>query len=214
MAFDVPFSGPMLVLDLLHWIQENRDAKLAFRYSCRTARCGTCTVVVNGQPVLACQERVENTKRSLRIEPLAGFPRIRDLVVDTSVFRDRWESVLPFISADHSDQQKKALKPVNRRDDVEIDHARGCIKCGACYSACGMSGEQRPFIGPAALNLAMILVADSRDGKGKERLGTMSGSVGVDACHYQGSCTRVCPRGLDPAAAINRLRRWRLKGAP
>ncbi len=54
-AFDVPFSGPMLVLDLLHWIQENRDAKLAFRYSCRTARCGTCAVVVNGQPVLACQ---------------------------------------------------------------------------------------------------------------------------------------------------------------
>src|SRR6185436_15662746 len=77
-TFDV--SGPvgMRILDAIRSIYDQQDDNLAFQYACRIGRCGTCAVRVNGRPVLACQERARS---EMTIEPLAGFPVIRDLVV-------------------------------------------------------------------------------------------------------------------------------------
>lgn len=88
--FFVPFNRPILVLDLLHWIRENADATLAYGYSCRIARCGTCAVLLNRRPVLACQELVRHCQSKVSIEPLKGMPIIRDLIVDMQPFVSRW----------------------------------------------------------------------------------------------------------------------------
>lgn len=208
--FQVERFRPMVVLDLLIAIQQEHDPSLAFRYSCRVAACGTCTVRVDGRPVLACQTIVEDDRRAARIEPLGGLPVVRDLIVDLGPFFDRWRRVTPFlvpVGADREPERAVVAAP----DRGAIDEGLDCITCGACFAACGMAAAGASFLGPAALLRAMSLVADRRDGAAEARLEVVGGDGGVDFCHGIGACTEVCPKGLDPARAIRRLRRWRLR---
>ncbi len=210
-SFELARRDPTVVLDLLLAIQRERDASLAFRYSCRVATCGTCTVRVDGLPVLACQAIVADGASAIRIEPLAGLPVVRDLVVDQAPFFERWERIeafAPAIAASHV----PAVVPPASDERRAIDPTLDCISCGACFSACGVAGDGRRFLGPAALNRAMTLVADSRDGTPSAHAEVAFGPGGIDDCHSIGACTAVCPKGLDPAGAIRRLRRWRVAG--
>jgi succinate dehydrogenase / fumarate reductase iron-sulfur subunit/fumarate reductase iron-sulfur subunit len=200
--------GANVVLDLLIAIQRELDPLLGFRYSCRVALCGTCSVRVDGLPVLACQAIVPNGVRRMRIEPLAGLPVVRDLIVDMGPFLERWAAVEPFAGAGGDAFAVVSPESPERR---AIDPTLDCISCGACFSACGVAGDGRRFLGPAALNRAMTLVGDGRDASGLHAL-IAFGPGGVDDCHSIGACTAVCPKGLDPAGAIRRLRRWRVAG--
>jgi hypothetical protein len=86
----------MTVLDLLLAIQRGADASIGFRYSCRVGMCGTCTLRVDGRTVLACQEPVP-AGDELRLDPMAGLPVVRDLVVDTAPFWAEWARVTPYL---------------------------------------------------------------------------------------------------------------------
>lgn len=209
-VFEVKRTEPMMVLDVLLAIQRDHDASLAFRFSCRVAMCGTCTVRVDGQSVLACQTRVLPEVGALRIDPVAGLPVIRDLIVDTSPFWRQWASVIPFTPDD--DRTEPAIIPPESPERQLIGPALDCIGCGACYSACGIAAAGRDFLGPAALQRAMTLIADSRDVATDDRMGIVAGSGSLDRCHYMYECTAACPKGLDPAKAIRKLRRWRNHG--
>lgn len=201
------------VLDVLVAIQRDHDPSLAFRYSCRVAMCGTCGLRVNGTAVLACQTTVPLTEQVLHLAPLAGLPIVRDLVVDPTPFFAQWAFVTPYLVPDPARSEPAVVHP----DSVErtiIDPALDCITCGVCYSACAISADGRDFLGPAALNRAMVLIADSRDTGTSARLARVADVDGVDRCHYIGACTSCCPKGLDPYAAIRTLRRWRLAGGP
>lgn len=200
------------VLDLLVAIQRHHDPSLAFRYSCRVAMCGTCALRVNGTAALACQTSVPDSARVIRLEPLAGLPVVRDLVVDPSPFFERWEAITPYlVPGKHFEPAMIAPDSKERRT---IDPALDCITCGVCYSACSVCEDGRDFLGPAALNRAMVLIADSRDSARAERLAFVGGSGGIDRCHYIGACTACCPKKLDPFGAIETLRRWRVTGVP
>lgn len=208
-TFEVERTNPMMVLDLLLAIQRDHDPTIAFRYSCRVALCGTCTVRVNGRPVLACQKAVSDDWEDIRLEPLSGLPVVRDLIVDMTPFFEEWTRIMPYF-VPVGGLAGPALIPPDALERRIIDPARACITCAACYAGCGMVGDRRLFLGPAALIRAMVLIADSRDDAGAERLRAVSAGDGVDGCHYMGTCTAVCPKDLDPAGAIRRLRRWRL----
>ena len=208
-TFRVERFRPMVVLDLLVAIQRHHDASLGFRYSCRIAACGTCTVRVDGVPVLACQAIVSEDWRAVTIEPLGGLPVVRDLVVDMTPFHERWARVEPgFAPASELAGQAPVASSASERR--VIDPSLDCIACGACYAACDMAGSGVPFLGPAALNRALTLAVDSRDGERWGRLTTVSGDDGIDGCHGIGACTVVCPKGLDPSGSIRRLRRMRV----
>lgn len=210
-VFEVPRSDPMMVLDLLLAIQREQDPTIGFRFSCRVAMCGTCTVRLNGRAVLACQTRVEPDCTAVRLDPLAGLPVVRDLVVDMTPFFDEWARVTPYF-VPREERDEPAIVAPDAAERLLIDPRLGCITCGACYSSCEIASTGREFLGPAALNRAMVLIADSRDGAAAERLAAVTGRDGVDRCHYVYGCTIVCPKGLDPAGAIRQLRRWRLRG--
>ncbi len=200
----------MMVLDLLLAIQRDHDPSLGFRYSCRVAMCGTCTVRLDGRTVLACQTPVELDCDEVRLDPLAGLPVVRDLVVDMKPFFDEWARIKPYLEPVQGLDEPARIKPDSPERQI-ISPALDCITCGACYSSCGLADHKRDFLGPAALNRAMVLIADSRDAAGRERLETVSAADGVDRCHYIYGCSVVCPKGLDPARAIRQLRRWRLE---
>ncbi|TCP44720.1 succinate dehydrogenase / fumarate reductase iron-sulfur subunit/fumarate reductase iron-sulfur subunit [Tamaricihabitans halophyticus] len=210
--FEVSRIQPMMVLDVLLAIQREQDPAIGFRYSCRVGMCGTCTVRLDGRSVLACQTPVPANVTRIRIDPLAGLPVLRDLVVDTAPFWQAWEAVRPYLVPKDPEAGMDGAPATIEPDSAErkqIDPALDCIGCAACFSSCGIASARRDFLGPAALNRAMVLIADSRDQASTERLSVVGTDSGVDRCHYIYGCTSVCPKGLDPAAAIRRLRKWR-----
>jgi succinate dehydrogenase / fumarate reductase iron-sulfur subunit/fumarate reductase iron-sulfur subunit len=210
--FVVPHIGTMMVLDVLVAVQRDHDPSLAFRYSCRVAMCGTCAIRVNGRACLACQTPVE-AGSSLRLDPLAGLPVVRDLVVDMEPFYRQWAAIRPYLVPRNDLHQPAVIAPDSAERKM-IDPALDCITCGICYSACVVSRTGRDFLGPAALNRAMVLLADSRDGSGRDRLDRIGAADGVDRCHYVSACSECCPKGLNPFGAIRQLRWWRLTGVP
>jgi succinate dehydrogenase/fumarate reductase iron-sulfur protein len=208
--FTVRRTTPMMVLDALLAIQREHDATLGFRFSCRVGMCGTCTVRVDGHSVLSCQAPVGPDVERLRVDPIAGLPVIRDLLVDTGPFWDEWGRVTPYLVARTDLDEPAAIAP-DAAERRLIDPHLDCIGCAACYSACAIADRGRDFLGPAALNRAMVLIGDSRDAAGAERLAVIDGADGVDRCHYIYACTAACPKGLDPAGAIRRLRAMRAR---
>lgn len=199
------------ILDVLVAIQRDHDPSLGFRYSCRVAMCGTCGLRVDGRAVLACQADVPSKARRVHLAPLAGLPVVRDLVVDPAPFFAHWAAVMPYVVPEPDVTEPAQVLPDSAERRL-IDPALDCITCGICYSACAVPATERDFLGPAALNRAMTLIADSRDRAGAARLARVSAVDGMDRCHYIGACTACCPKGLDPFAAIRTLRRWRLSG--
>lgn len=209
--FTVKRFEQMKVLDLLVAIQRTADSSIAFRYSCRVAMCGTCALRVDGHAVLACQTSVPAGTDPVHLAPLAGFPVLRDLVVDMRPFFERWAHIVPYVVPFANATEPARILPNSPEREV-IDPALDCITCGVCYSSCSVSGNQWDFLGPAALNRAMVLTADSRDSIGADRLRRIGSADGVDRCHYISACTSYCPKGLDPFSAILRLRKWRITG--
>jgi len=207
--FAVQATDPVTVLDLLREIQRAHDSSLAFRYSCRVAMCGTCGIRVNGRSALACSTVLPADCDTIEVAPLAGLPVVRDLIVDTRPFWEQWSRVTPwFVPAEGAEERISTDSP----EGELVESALGCISCGACYSACEIAQHGSDYLGPAALNRALALVADPRDGAGRERLRAVGGRGGVDRCHYVQACTSACPVGLDPARSIVELRRMRLRG--
>ena len=207
--FEVERFAPMAVLDLLLAIQREQDSTIGFRYSCRVGMCGTCTLRLDGRPVLACQTFLPPERDAVRLDPLGGLPVVRDLIVDTAPFFAEWARVTPYLIP-HDGLDAPAQIRQDAPERQVIDPALDCITCGACYAGCGVADYRRDFIGPAALNRAMVLIADSRDARRGERLRAVTGDDGAWRCRYIHACTAVCPKGLDPAGAIRHLRRWRV----
>jgi len=205
--FRIRTFHPMTVLDALLAVQREHAPSLGFRFSCRVAMCGTCTLRVNGRSALACQTVIPEGTEKIRLDPAAGFPVVRDLIVDTAPFWEQWRRITPYVVPSREAAAEPARIAPDSPEREAIDPALDCIQCGACFSSCGIAGGARSFLGPAALNRALVLIHDSRDTATEERLSLVTGADGVDRCHYIYGCTGSCPKGLDPARSIRRLRR-------
>lgn len=205
--FRVRTFHPMTVLDALLAVQREHAPSLGFRFSCRVAMCGTCTLRVDGRSVLACQTVIPEGTERIRLDPAAGFPVVRDLIVDTAPFWEQWERITPYVVPSDEAAAGPARIAPDSPEREAIDPALDCIQCGACFSSCGIAGGSRSFLGPAALNRALVLIQDSRDTRTEERMDLVAGADGTDRCHYIYGCTGSCPKGLDPARSIRRLRK-------
>jgi len=200
----------MTILDALLQVKENEDASLAIRYSCRMALCGSCGIKINGIPRLACYTQVsELGVDTISLEPLSGLPVIRDLVVDNEMFFTHHQSVLPNLRRKDGAEQEAPTSQYLQHDWERAKYIQfaGCIKCGLCYSACPTASTDKLFLGPQALSQAYRYSADSRDEEDEKRLSLSDESHGVWRCHFAGSCSSVCPKGVDPALAIQLIRR-------
>jgi succinate dehydrogenase / fumarate reductase, iron-sulfur subunit len=208
--FQVPVKRWTTVLDALLDAKSYQDSSIGIRYSCRMASCGSCGMKINGIPRLACYTKIsELSTNTITCEPLPNFPYIRDLVTDFSQFFNHHRNVMPYI------QNKKADIPdVNELTEYEqtpedLDkflQFSYCIKCGLCYSACPTVATDLKFPGPQALSQAYRYFADSRDTDKSNRLKVIDTSHGISRCHFAGSCSNVCPKGVDPALGIQLLR--------
>ncbi|MCP8351868.1 succinate dehydrogenase iron-sulfur subunit [Candidatus Synchoanobacter obligatus] len=198
------FHGVML-LDALEYIKTALDDSLAIRRSCGGGVCGSDGMNVNGKNGLACQTLLKELPEKVTIYPMPGMPVIRDLVVDMSQFYQHYDSVEPYLQSDTSDLEAEQLQ--SEEDRAKLDGLYECIMCGCCTSACPSSWwNPDKFVGPQGLLTAARFVLDSRDDKRDERLENLSDKYRLYRCRGIFNCTNVCPKGLNPTAAIAELR--------
>jgi succinate dehydrogenase / fumarate reductase, iron-sulfur subunit len=208
--FEVPVQRWTTVLDALLYAKSYQDSSIGIRYSCRMASCGSCGMKINGIPRLACYTKIsELTGSTITCEPLINFPHIRDLVTDFSQFFKHHKEMQPYIhnkNADIKDTRKLSEFKQSPEDVDKYLQFSNCIKCGLCYSACPTVATDTKFPGPQALSQVYRYYADTRDDAIKERLDIVDERHGIWRCHFAGSCSVVCPKGIDPALGIQLLR--------
>jgi len=208
--FVVPTSHGMTVLEGLLYIKENLDSSLAFRTSCRMGVCGSCGMLVNDYPHLACHTQIEEfNSNKLTIKSLPNMPVIKDLVPDLTSLFERHKSLKPYIiRCDHEEMENPSAEyaqtPQQLNSFLQFTY---CVKCGICVAACPTSASDKVFLGPQALSQCYRYCADNRDEGRAERLGLVDIEHGVWHCHLAGACSEACPKGVDPAMAIQLLKR-------
>ena len=208
--FIVPSSRGMTVLYGLIYIKENLDSTIAFRTSCRMAICGSCGMLINNYPHLACHTQIEEFHSDrLTIKPLPNFPIIKDLVVDLTPFFEIHKAIKPYILRDDLEEMENPVSEYAQPHQALESFLQFtyCIKCGICVSACPTSASDKLFHGPQALAQCYRYCADDRDDGEPERFPVVGTDHGVWHCHLAGACSESCPKGVDPALAIQLLKK-------
>ena len=201
-----------MVLDVLMHLK-NQDDSLSFRRSCREGVCGSDGMNINGRNRLACITRVADVAGSngtLTLRPLTGMPVIRDLVVDQTQFFKQYQKIQPYLINDAPTTGIERLQ--SPEDRAKLDGLYECILCACCSSACpSYWWNPERYIGPAGLLNAYRFLIDSRDTATEKRLKELDDPFSVFRCRVIGNCTDVCPKGLNPMAAIGRIKLMLLK---
>ena len=204
---EVPCPKDWVVLDGLNHIKDQLDGTLSYRWSCRMGICGSCGMTVNGEPKLTCATFLADyAPGPIRIEPLRNFPVIRDLIVDIGDFMRKLVRVTPWLVRD---VETPVAEGEYRQTPEQLDEYKPfsmCINCMLCYAACPIYGLDPKFIGPAAIALAQRYNLDSRDEGAAQRMAVLSEHEGIWGCTFVGECTKVCPKHVDPAGAIQRYK--------
>jgi len=199
-TYRVPRQEGMVVADVLLYLYEHDAPDLGFLWECRTRRCGTCAMRVNGHPVLTCSEPV---REHMRLSPLEGLPVVRDLIVDRQELQAR---LAPWAAEALEGLPKDArilLEP------GEIAHYRAlseCIDCFICDSVCPALAENAnggaQFAGPRRL-----IRLEAQVQRRAEPLPWLlyAAESNPSLCTRCFACTEECPRELRPAEAIGSL---------
>ncbi len=206
-SYEVPYREDWVVLDALNYLKDQVDGSLSYRWSCRMGVCGSCGMMVNGEPKLTCAAFLKDYyPHPIRVEPLAHFPVERDLVISLDNFMEKLRAVKPWIIRD---QEKPLAEGEYLQSPAELARYKQfsmCINCLLCYAACPVYGSDPAFTGPAALALAQRYNLDSRDQGQALRQEVVARHEGIWECTFVGECSVVCPKDVDPAAAIQQAK--------
>ncbi|MCU0836130.1 MAG: succinate dehydrogenase iron-sulfur subunit [Chromatiaceae bacterium] len=203
-AFEVKSWPGMMLREALLEVRK-QDESFAFRHSCGEGVCGSDGMNVNGRNRLACITPVAELKEPIDVRPFPGRPVIRDLVVDMTQFYEQYRNVRPYlVRKDPLPEAEVLQSPADRE---KLDGLYECILCGCCSTSCpSFWWNPEKFHGPAALLQAYRFLADSRDQATDERLDDLEGPYKLFRCHSIMNCVDVCPKGLNPTRAINKIK--------
>jgi fumarate reductase iron-sulfur subunit len=204
--YNVPCPEDWAILDALNYVKDNLDTTLAYRWSCHMMVCGSCGMMVNGEPSLTCKTFIRDLPDKVRIEPLENFPIERDLVVVLDDVMQKLHKVRPYIIRKDDPPAENVEYVQSRGALAKFKQLTMCINCMICYAACPQYGLDKNFVGPAALSLAHRYNTDSRDQGKSDRLDILGDHDGVWDCSFVGACSEVCPKHVDPAAAIQQMK--------
>ena len=229
--YSVPIKPGMTVLEALFYIQDHLDSSLAFRYSCRGAICGSCGITINKFPQLACKTQVDpyenkshvrvpdlhfgdapewDKEKEILIEPLPNMDIIKDLIVDMEPFWKFYREVQPYFDRELNDAAPESKQTFE--DARRIERLVYCIVCGLCWT-CPVSGKSKDYLGPTALAKAYRFIDDTRlsEKHRKKIVARVIEKDGVPACEKIFACNAVCPKGVMPGTAIDKIRKLEKK---
>lgn len=203
--------GPM-VLDGLLYIKNKIDPALSLRRSCREGICGSCAMNINGENTLACIKGMAELKGTIKVYPLPHMPVVKDLVPDLTNFYAQHRSIEPWLQTKTPQPEKEWAQ--SRGDREKIDGLYECILCACCSTSCPSywwNGDR--YLGPAVLLQAYRWLIDSRDEATGERLDQLEDPFRLYRCHTIMNCSNTCPKGLNPAKAIAKIKKMMVERA-
>ena len=213
--FEIDEQQYMSLFIALSEIREQQDPSLQFDFACRSAICGSCGMMVNGRPMLACQTQTSDLPDVIRLHPLPVFQLVGDLSVDTGTwFREMAESTEAWVHAAEAFDPQAQEERMD--DDVaqQIYESDRCIECGCCVASCGVANVRPDFYGPAGLNRVARFAMDPRDARSSsDWFEVVSNENGVFGCIGMMACHDICPKELPLLEVYAYLRRKALTTA-
>ncbi len=192
------------ILDGLNYIKWYQDGTLSFRRSCAHGICGSDAMRINGRNRLACKVLFKEMGATISVEPIAGLPVLKDLIVDMELFMEHYRAVLPYlINDDPPPPTERYQSPADR---ARFDDTTKCILCACCTTSCPSFWAKEDYLGPAAIVQAHRFIFDSRDQAADKRLEILSDSDGVWRCRTIFNCTDACPRNIEVTRAIGEVK--------
>ncbi len=203
-SYNLELDSELTILDVLNEIHWKIDGSLAYRRSCRSAICGSCAMKINGQNLLACETPMHKFKGTIKIEPLPGFPILKDLVVDMDGFFKKIERVKPYLILDKPTPIKEFIQTPEEFDNIR--EAATCILCGACTSSCPSLWANEDYLGPAALLKSYRFIFDTRDDGSVDRIDIVNDKNGIWRCHTIFNCMEACPKNIKITEYLSKLK--------
>jgi fumarate reductase iron-sulfur subunit len=199
----------MTLFIALNRIREEQDPSLQFDFCCRAGICGSCAMVINGRPGLACHTMTKDLPESITLLPLPVFELIGDLSVDTgSWFREMYNKVESWIHTRKTFNPTTLEERMNNQMAEQIYELERCIECGCCISACGTARLRDDFLGAASLNRIARFVVDPRDERtDRDYFEVIGSDHGIFGCMGLLACEDVCPKDLPLQNQLGFLRR-------
>lgn len=214
--FTVEEADAMTLFIALNEIREEQDPSLQFDFVCRAGICGSCAMLINGRPGLACRTLTSTLPAHIRLAPLPGFELIGDLSVNTGkwmrALTERLEAWV-HTAAEEAELDVAALEaPMEPELAQAIYELDRCIECGCCVAGCGTLQMHEQFVGAVGLNKMARLHLDPRDTRSDADFYALVGTdEGVFGCMSLLACQDVCPKNLPLATQIAFLRRRMLR---
>ena len=212
-VFSLEEGAGMTLYIALNLIRDEQDPGLAFDFVCRAGVCGSCAMIINGRPGLACRTLTQNLPSVITLLPLPTFELIADLSVNTGEWMrdmsERLEAWIHTVEEPDIDHLEQPMDPDLAEQLYELDR---CIECGCCIAACGTAQMRDDFVGAVGLNKIARFRADPRDNRSEARYFELIGNDdGVFGCMSLLGCQDVCPKGLSLQTQIAFLRRKMVK---
>lgn len=217
---DIPGDTSFLeMLDILNemLIEEGKEP-FVFDHDCREGICGMCSLYINGHPhgpdedVTTCQLHMRkfNDGDVITVEPWrsAGFPVIRDLMVDRSAF-DKIMQAGGYISVNTGGVPDANAIPIPKANADEAMDAATCIGCGACVAAC-KNGSAMLFVSAKVSQLALLPQGRIEAARRAKAMLSKMDELGFGNCTNTGACEAECPKNIS-ITNIARLNREFIK---
>ncbi|MCL1985883.1 MAG: fumarate reductase iron-sulfur subunit [Betaproteobacteria bacterium] len=207
--FHLEETRSMTLFIALTQIRETSDPSLQFDFCCRAGICGSCGMVINGRPGLACHTQTEGLPDHIILQPLPFFKLVGDLSVDTGVwFRQTWAKLGSWIHTSKTFESKAEEERMSNTLANEIFELDRCIECGCCVAACGTALMREDFIGAASINRLARFYMDPRDERTAEDFYEVIGNdAGVFGCMGLLACEDVCPKRIPLQDQLGIMRR-------
>lgn len=210
-AFEVDESENMTLFMVLNLIREQQDPSLQFDFVCRAGICGSCAMLIDGRPGLACRTLTKDLGTEITLAPLPAFELIADLSVNTGKWmRGMSQRLETWVhSQDLEGLDIDAMEPVMEPELAEqLYELERCIECGCCIAACGTAQMREDFVGAVGLNQVTRFRLDPRDERSDAQFYELVGDeTGVFGCMTLLGCEDMCPKDLPLATQIAFLRR-------
>ncbi|MGD8227739.1 MAG: fumarate reductase iron-sulfur subunit [Desulfobacteraceae bacterium] len=208
-TFHLEETASMTLFIALTRIREEQDPSLQFDFCCRAGICGSCGMVINGRPGLACKTLTKELPGEITLMPLPVFKLIADLSVDTGTwFRAINEKVGSWIHTDKTFDPHALEERMDNALAEEIYELERCIECGCCVASCGTANMREDFIGAVALNRIARFMMDPRDRRSADDYFEVIGTdEGIFGCMGLLACEDVCPKDIPLQDQLGILRR-------
>ena len=208
-SYELDETPGMTLFIALSLIREEQDPGLQFDFVCRAGICGSCAMLVNGKPTLACRTLTQSLDTEVRLAPLPVFELIGDLSVNTGKWmREMSESLETWVHSPGNEDLHSMEAPMEPDLAESIYELERCIECGCCVAGCGTAIMREAFVGAVGLNKITRFQLDPRDQRGDADFYELVGTdEGIFGCMSLLGCHDVCPKDLPLQAQLAFLRR-------